>query len=115
VVATFTDSTSAVRAADFTALVDWGDGDVSPGTIRLVSQGDFTVAGSHTYRDAGTFAVQVYVTRMAPTAAQTFAWSTISLSGFDLGKVAAISIPHLVGQISTIPVNAESARRAEGV
>ena len=114
VIATFSDSTSAVRATDFTALIDWGDGDVSPGTIRLVSQGEFTVTGSHSYRDPETFAVQVYVTRIAPTAAQTFAWSTIDLSGFDSGKVLPpFPMPHLVGQISTISVNTQNPQGAQ--
>ena len=50
--ATFTDPNPAVVAADFTALVDWGDGSpVSLGTISGATGGPFTVADGHTYTE----------------------------------------------------------------
>ena len=59
-VATFTHPDSSRRASDFTALIDWGDGNVLPGTVS--SSGTvFTVSGSHTYANEGAHIVWVTV------------------------------------------------------
>lgn len=47
-VATFTDPGGAEAVGDYSALIDWGDGSTSTGTITLAS-GTYTVQGSHTY------------------------------------------------------------------
>src|SRR5439155_9899867 len=52
-VATFTDQNTSSQASDFVALIDWGDGFTSAGTVTG-SGGSFSVAGSHTYRNAGS-------------------------------------------------------------
>jgi hypothetical protein len=49
-VATFNDPGTNDTAADFTAMIDWGDGTTSAGVITG-SNGDFTVTGTHTYAD----------------------------------------------------------------
>jgi len=61
VVATFTDGNPTAPLGDFTALIDWGDGTSSAGTV---TQPDgigktFDVVGSHTYTASGTFTVTV--------------------------------------------------------
>src|SRR5207249_301721 len=47
-------------ASAFAAVINWGDGTSSAGTVAL-SGGTYTVLGSHTYTDEGTFAVTVVV------------------------------------------------------
>lgn len=62
VIATFTDDDPAGEASDFTALIDWGDGQTSPGQIAALAGGGFEVRGSHTYLQSAsnlTFKVQV--------------------------------------------------------
>ncbi len=50
VVATFTDPGGAEDTTDYGAMIDWGDGTTSLGTINGPdSQGTFTVTGDHTY------------------------------------------------------------------
>src|ERR1700682_117278 len=51
-VATFTDTDTSALAADFQAIVDWGDATTSPGTITG-SNGSFVVGGSHIYANPG--------------------------------------------------------------
>ncbi len=51
-VATFTHPDASRMASDFTALIDWGDDSITPGTISG-SGSLFTVAGSHTYANEG--------------------------------------------------------------
>jgi autotransporter-associated beta strand protein len=69
-VATFTDPGGADTTNDsYTASIEWGDGAAtSPGTITL-SNGTFTVNGSHTYMTDGTFNLTVTVQHnaLAPT------------------------------------------------
>jgi hypothetical protein len=43
-------------ASDFTSTINWGDGSTSTGTITG-SNGQFSVSGSHTYNDEGSFTV----------------------------------------------------------
>lgn len=60
VVANFLDPDSADTASDFQALITWGDGISSIGTITG-SNGAFTVTGTHDYKSAGIYATNVTV------------------------------------------------------
>jgi titin len=60
-VAAFTTSASGFEpASDFTATIAWGDGTTTAGTI-VGNNGTFTVSGSHTYSDEGTFPIGVTI------------------------------------------------------
>ncbi|HLJ95684.1 MAG TPA: Ig-like domain repeat protein [Gemmataceae bacterium] len=61
-VATFTDPDPNAAASDFTASINWGDSHVSAGTVTLGSGGMLTVAGTNTYKEAGTYPVKVTIT-----------------------------------------------------
>src|SRR5206468_1127504 len=62
VVAAFTDADPAGALGDYTATIDWGDGATSTGAIAYDSAaGAFTVTGTHTYDEEGTYAVDVRV------------------------------------------------------
>jgi hypothetical protein len=62
--ATFTDSDTAQAASNFTATVDWGDGTATAGTVAGAA-GAFSVSGTHTYADEGSFPVTTVVTDIA--------------------------------------------------
>jgi hypothetical protein len=59
-VATFTDADSR-GITSFQALIAWGDGRISTGTVTANPNGGYTVSGSHTYASAGTYRVLVRV------------------------------------------------------
>src|SRR5712692_8016164 len=61
-VATFTDPDTNATAAEYSATIDWGDGSSSAGTISGLKGGPFTVSGSHTYKEEGTYTVKVHIT-----------------------------------------------------
>ena len=61
-VATFTDADPAGAASDYTATIDWGDGATTAGTIGSAAGGGFTVTGSHTYANVGTYPTSVTIT-----------------------------------------------------
>lgn len=58
-VATFTHG-GGEAAGSFTATIDWGDGTTSAGAVSE-SGTTYTVTGSHTYLDEGTFPVNAHV------------------------------------------------------
>lgn len=59
-VATFSDPGAAANDT-FTATISWGDNSSSTGTVTL-GKGSYSVSGSHTYTDEGSFPVSISVT-----------------------------------------------------
>ncbi len=67
VLATFTEPDISDSASVFTAAVNWGDGSPLDTTVTVVGgNGLFSVMGSHTYTQAGEFAVSVQVFKADP-------------------------------------------------
>ena len=61
-VTTFTDPAGAEALADYSAVINWGDQSSSAGVITYdPATGLFTVSGSHTYAEDGTYAPTVTV------------------------------------------------------
>jgi len=80
-VATFTDSsTTAAEAADYSALIDWGDGKIETGTVSGSSVKGFHVAGSHKYADADAYSVAIRVLRVSDSLSAC-GYSTMQVPG----------------------------------
>jgi hypothetical protein len=80
-VAFFTDSNPSAKTNLPTAVINWGDGQTSPGVVSLVSstssQSTFAVMGTHTYSTAGIAATYpVTVTIVDPSGQMASANST---------------------------------------
>ena len=60
-VATFTDSRAGAMPAEITASIDWGDGAMTAGIVASMGGGVFSVSGTHTYPDEGTYSVPVQI------------------------------------------------------
>jgi uncharacterized protein (TIGR03118 family) len=82
-VATFSDSNTTATAADFTASIQWGDGQTSAGTVESTA-GVFQVVGQHTYVATGD--VQLTVVIMENTGASVTAQGTVHI-------VSAVVLP----------------------
>ncbi|HTZ28825.1 MAG TPA: hypothetical protein VMC83_32795, partial [Streptosporangiaceae bacterium] len=78
-VATFTDTDTVTPASDLTATINWGDGNVTAGTVTG-SAGSFAVSGSHTYTAAGQDTVTVTLSDDAPGTATAQATTTVNVS-----------------------------------
>ncbi|MDB5353044.1 MAG: hypothetical protein JWN86_4291 [Planctomycetota bacterium] len=95
VVATFTDADPAGVPADFTAVINWGDGVTSPGVIAIGPTGLFTVSGTHVFEE-GVFFVSVQIKDEGGATAQTV--STITVTDSPLTAGAPITIAALEGR-----------------
>lgn len=61
-VADFTTSEASPSIGDLSAVIDWGDGSATAGTIQTsVIAGLFTVSDTHTYASAGVYSISVNV------------------------------------------------------
>jgi uncharacterized repeat protein (TIGR01451 family) len=58
-VGTFTDADPHGTVTDYTATIDWGDGQTSSGGIG--GTGPFTVFGTHVYEEEGSYQVHLFV------------------------------------------------------
>lgn len=65
VLAKFQAGESPEGASDYSATIDWGDGQTSPGVVAAVkdSKTEFTVSGAHEYATAGLFPARVTIVR----------------------------------------------------
>ncbi|HVX11311.1 MAG TPA: TIGR03118 family protein [Pirellulales bacterium] len=83
-VATFPDANTLVRASDFTATIDWGDGQSSVGSVTAAN-GTLTVNGTHTYAAGGvSLPVDVTVTENSPGTVTSTATSTAVVPAGDV-------------------------------
>jgi hypothetical protein len=78
-VATFTDPNPGDHHTDFTATIHWGDGNSTSGTVSY-SGGTYSVTGSHTYADEGSFAVTVDVTDVGGSSLTGIGKTTVSVA-----------------------------------
>ncbi|HWB09164.1 MAG TPA: TIGR03118 family protein [Pirellulales bacterium] len=60
-VASFSDANPNGTASDFTATIDWGDGATTAGTIVSGQGAVFSIAGSHSFADAGASTVTITI------------------------------------------------------
>jgi parallel beta-helix repeat protein len=87
-VATFSDP-GGDPAGSFTAVIDWGDNHTSAGVVTATG-GSFTVSGSHTYAEEGSFSVRVTITDA--DGAMTSTGSTATVSDAALLNAAAVNV-----------------------
>jgi streptogramin lyase len=62
IIGAFHDPDSAAAAGSYTAIISWGDGTLTSGTITATANGNFNVSGTHTYAGTGTSAISVTIT-----------------------------------------------------
>jgi hypothetical protein len=94
VVALFTTKRADAAVGDYTATIDWGDGQTTDGTITEVKTGKFEVTGDHTYIEnasRGNNVVKVTITRVA-SGNQTFVFSHARIKDLPIGSPAGLTL-----------------------
>ncbi len=81
VLAAVTDANPSGVISDLTAVIAWGDGSTSPGTITVGEDGRFLVSGTKSYLAVGEYDVKVTVTSLGGSTAEA------------TGKVAIVNDP----------------------
>ena len=76
-VATFTDANPNAAVGDFTATINWGDGHTSTGTVTE-NNGVFSVAGTHTYAEAGSDPISVTIADVGGSTATATNTATVA-------------------------------------
>ncbi|HWB13125.1 MAG TPA: DUF4214 domain-containing protein [Pirellulales bacterium] len=80
-VATITDSSGTLSAANFAATINWGDGTTSTGTVATTAQsGTFAVQGTHLYSEEGNDSVRVTVTHINGSDSPVALTETVAVS-----------------------------------
>jgi hypothetical protein len=85
-IARFRDDNELAQASDYTAVIDWGDGTTSAGSVTG-ERGRFEVAGGHAYAAAGARAVRV--TLLQAGAERVAVGGTIEVAPAEDGSGAA--------------------------
>ena len=79
-------------AGDFAAIIDWGSGHETIGTVTQVSgTNEFSISGSYTYPDTGTQSAHVYL--YDSTGLVTSDTATINVTATPLDVTAAAQVP----------------------
>jgi streptogramin lyase len=94
-VATFTDTDTTAQASDFTAQIDWGDGQTSSGTVAADASVGFMVNGAHVYAEEGSGPIQVAIHDVHGNTAS--AASTAFVKDSPLSATASSSINPVAG------------------
>jgi hypothetical protein len=81
-VATFTDTNSTAASSDFTALINWGDGSTTTGSV-VGHNGTFDVVGAHVWTDEGNYTITVTLTDGTPTTATASISSSSAVADSD--------------------------------
>jgi hypothetical protein len=90
-VATFTEPDASAPASQYTATIDWGDTTSSAGTVVGPAGGPFTVNGTHTYTEEGSYPVKVKITDNVNSSNTTTATSTATVG--DAALTASCATP----------------------
>jgi sugar lactone lactonase YvrE len=94
-VATITDSNPTSTAAEYSATIDWGDGNTSAGVVSGPPSGPFTVSGSHTYTEEGSYTVTVSITDSSNPANDQSTTTTATVADAPLTSTCAASATSL--------------------
>jgi uncharacterized repeat protein (TIGR01451 family) len=102
-VATFTDATPNPSAANYTAVITWGDGTSSAGTVVATGPGAFSIRGTHTYLEEGSFSIWTVLTAslndaVAFTTTATVADAALHPQGLTLPPTR---LPAFAGAVAT--------------
>ncbi len=99
-VGTFTTADMNSRASDFTATVNWGDGNSDVGTVSG-QNGIFTVTDDHTYTEMGSYPVSITIVDSATGASTTIATSA-TVGDATLTKTGGFQLGTLLGQSNNL-------------
>jgi autotransporter-associated beta strand protein len=101
-VATFTDPGGAEAVGEYSAMIDWGDGQSSAGAITGPAAGGvFTVSGSHLYAEEGSFTITTTINHETATPAIATSQASVADVPVVATGVSNVAPTAVVGQSFT--------------
>jgi uncharacterized repeat protein (TIGR01451 family) len=91
-VATFTDPDTASTASEYSATIDWGDSSATTAGTIGGSAGSFSVSGTHTYAEEGSYPVTVTITDVDDAGNTDTADSTATVADASL-HAGTLTVP----------------------
>ena len=101
VVALFKDADPGGTVSDYTASINWGDGNTSAGTVGVATKGGFNVKGTHTYGAQGTFTITVTISDVGGATRTVTSHANVGPRPV-VTKISPIKGTHLGGTTVTI-------------
>jgi len=104
-VASFTDTNTTSTAAEYSAIINWGDATTSAGTVSGPTGGPYTVDGSHTYAEEGSYTVGVSITDTNNVANALSTSSTATVADAPITATcatAAVSLQSFSGTVASL-------------
>ena len=101
VVALFKDADPGGTVSDYTASINWGDGNTSAGTVGVATIGGFNVKGTHTYGSTGTFTITVTISDVGGATRTVTSHTNVGPRPV-VTKISPIKGTHLGGTTVTI-------------
>jgi hypothetical protein len=103
----------ALSAGNYLATINWGDGNSTPGTVSG-SGGVYSVSGSHSYTQAGTFTAQVSVLNpfgetATASSSVIVAQAPVTLLGANVDSGTSLTVSNAVVGVLLDPNAADTA------
>jgi hypothetical protein len=100
-VASFTDADPSAQSSDFQAVIVWGDGTLSLGTV-IANGAGFDVQGTHTYSEEGNYTIQVQITDVGGSTVTTSGSASVASAAPIVTGLSPASEPTVGGAVVTI-------------
>ncbi len=101
----FTDQPGATNK-DFTAIINWGDGHQSAGTIVANANGGFDVNGSNTYNEDGSFTITVDIADFGGSTLRSVVQAVVAEPALTAGALLTVtgqeSVPLFAASVGPI-------------
>ncbi len=91
--ATFSDNLGADPVGNYSATINWGDGSSSAGTMSAAGGTNFTVSGTHTYADEGSFPLTITASDTDGYSASGSGSAAVADTDSFTGTAAALTLP----------------------
>ena len=103
-VATLTDAAGAdSHIGDLSATINWGDNTTSAATlVATITPGVYTVEGSHTYAEYGTYTIQVSASDVGGSSVPLTGTASTSVADASLSLAGAFTFTATEGQASAV-------------
>ncbi len=99
IVATFLDASASPNPAGDVALIGWGDGSFSYGTVALLPGGGFSVSGTNTYATPGVYTTSVTLLSPDGSTAGTYGTAIVyPAAPAGAGPTASLVAPDITGE-----------------